>query len=113
MRQGTPTSTGPVPEQRGYVTGGRTVRRSGETGGRATVPDIHVVFQARSGGDRGHDDGTRRETTVRPAPNLRCHGRLRLVAGRVARMLAHVRQEGPTDETGVLSSQGDWQKGET
>lgn len=110
MRQGTPTPAGAVPEQRGHVTGGRAVRRAGETGGRATVPDVHTVFEACGGGGRGHDHRTRGET-VRPAPDL-CRGRLLLVAGRVARVLAHVRQEGPTDETGVLPSQGHRQKGE-
>lgn len=111
MRQGTPTPAGAMPEQRGRVTGGRPVRRAGETGGRATVPDVRAVRGARGAGGGDHDDRAHGRT-VWPAPNVRRGRPLRLVAGRVARVLAHVRQEGPADETGVLPSQGHRQKGE-
>lgn len=45
VRQGSPTPAGAVPEQRGGNTGGGKVRRAGETGGRATVPDVRAVSQ--------------------------------------------------------------------
>jgi len=59
--QGTPTSAGAVPEQRRRHTGGCAVRRTGKTGGRATVPDVRAVPQTDHCGhhhhhDSGHDD---------------------------------------------------------
>jgi len=51
--QGTPTSSGAVPEQRRCHTGGCAVRRTGKTGSRATVPDVCAVCQTD---DFGHND---------------------------------------------------------
>lgn len=175
-----------MPEQRRCNTGGRAVRRSGKTGGRATVQDVRAVRQTCGPGQ--HDDGAGRDdhtgrggvqvenvtvvglfgdvrpghaeqagelpTTRRPGTAGQGHGgrrpavrggrgptagraetvpataavrlghfggghsrghdgrrRLRLAAGRVARVFAHVRQEGPADEAGVLLPQGGRQEG--
>lgn len=108
MRQGIPTPAGAVPEQRGHVTDGRALRRARETGGRATVSDIRAVCQAlggrrvRGGGDGGH-------VIVVVGTSRR---RLRVAAGRVARVFAHVRQEGTADAACVLLSQDGCEKGE-
>lgn len=166
MRQGTPTPPGEMPEQRGHVNGGGTVRRAGQAGGRATVSGVRAVRFQTVGGvpvedvavggvfgvlrpgraeqagelpaaprrrrkgttafvEQGHGGGghalrggrgpaARRTKSVRTAAPVRfgdfgCRdrsrrrsGRLQLDAGRVARLFAHVRQEGPTGETGVL-----------
>jgi len=193
VRQGTPTSAGAVPEQRRRHTGGCAVRRTGKTGGRATVPDVRAVRQTDDRGrdhhldhhhDSGHDDddddgrggvqmedvavvgvfgdvrpGHAEQAGELPAPRRRSGGqghggrrpevrsgrgptagraetvpataalrvrdvggrhrrrghgrgrRLRLAAGRVARVFALVRQEGPADEAGVLLPQSGRQEG--
>lgn len=45
--QGTPTPTGPVPEQRRRASGAGAMRRTRETGSRATVPRPGAVSQCR------------------------------------------------------------------
>lgn len=88
------------------------MRRARETGGRAAVPDQRAVCRQTLGGGGccgGDDDGD----GVRGCREATSHRRLRMAAGRVARVFAHVRQEGPADAARVLlpSRDGRGEKG--
>jgi len=100
-------------EQAGELQAAR--RRSGWQGYGGRRPEVR----------RGRGPATGRAETVSATAALRLrdvggghcscgHGRgrrLRLAAGRVARVFALVRQEGPADEAGVLLPQGGRQEG--